>query len=145
MLLRPLYARTIAVDSSGFIALVDTADKNHESAVQLLADVQRLRLPLVTTVPAVHETYRHLLYQLGRARARAFLSAVLDGSITIDRTTPADDARALQLLNRYADVNLSSVDAVTMAVMERLQIASVFSFDDDYFMAGFIRVPPLAL
>src|SRR5207245_2039021 len=107
--------------------------------------IEELRFPLITTLPTIYETHRHLLYSRGRDVARAFLAAVFDGSITIERTTVADDQRAIALLERYADLNLSLVDAVTMAVMERLGIASVFSFDSDYFVAGFIRVPPLTI
>ncbi len=101
------------------------------------------RYPLITTLPTVHETHRHLLYTRGRLSARNFLLAVFDGSITIERTTTADDMRAIALIERYADVRLSFVDAVTMAVMERLGVASVFSFDDDFLITGFLRVPPV--
>ena len=53
-----------------------------------------------------------------------------------------DDQRAIALQKRYADLNLSLVDGNTTAVMERLGIASIFSFESDYFVAGFLRVPP---
>lgn len=133
------------VDTSGFVALLDLRDANHLPAVELLRETRDLGLPFLTTVPTIHETHRRLLYSPAAAQAEIFLDAVLDGSITVIRTEPADDERAIALIRRYAAVNLTLTDAVTMAVMERMGVACVFSFDDDFFLAGFIRVPPLPL
>jgi predicted nucleic acid-binding protein len=38
---------------------------------------------------------------------------------------------------------LTLTDAASMAIATRMQIASVFSFDEDFLIAGFNRVPPL--
>src|SRR5439155_27142531 len=137
------YARAITVDTGAFVAITDPTDGQHQAAVDCLAQIVARRLPLLTTLPTIYESHRYLLYTRGYDAAIRFLDAVFDGSISIVRTLPEDEARAMVLLRRYAALNLSFVDAVTMAVMERVGVAYIFTFDSDFFVAGFLRVPPL--
>jgi predicted nucleic acid-binding protein len=140
---RTLYTRAILVDTGAFVALADGTDANHEPARGCIDEIALRRLPVLVPLPVVFETHNRLLHSVGRARARDFLDAVYDGSVNLIRVEAMDEERARQILRRHADVNLTLTDASSMSVMERLGIGSVFSFDADFMIAGFLCVPPL--
>jgi predicted nucleic acid-binding protein len=71
------------------------------------------------------------------------LGAIYDGNVTVVEVEPEDVARAIDLIGKYVDYPLTLTDATSMAVMLRLQIGRVFSFDSDFLVVGFVRVPPL--
>ena len=104
-----------------------------------------LRLPAIVTIPTVYESHRRLLHSLGASQARRFLDGVYDGTANIVSTTPNDEQDAIRLMDRHRSLDLTLTDAVNMAVMLRLQIGAVFSFDRHFLQAGFIRVPPMHL
>jgi predicted nucleic acid-binding protein len=56
--------------------------------------------------------------------------------ITIVRVTEADEERALALIGRYRDKDFTITDATSFVVMERLSIATAFTFDDDFRQYG---------
>jgi predicted nucleic acid-binding protein len=74
-----------------------------------------------------------MLLKLGRHIAINFLEHLLcsveDGTTYIVRVTEADEERAWEILETYADQDFSYVDATTFAVMERLNLDRAFAFD----------------
>jgi predicted nucleic acid-binding protein len=134
------------MDTGAFVAVAEPGDEHHDSALSCMGELADKHLPLLVTVPTIYETHRRLLYGPGRRHvARRFLEGVYDGSVNIESTIGDDETRAIQLIDRYWDLALTITDAGNMAVMERLGIATAFSFDRHYLQAGFIRVPPLFL
>lgn len=133
------------LDSGALIAAQNPRDEHHQSAHECLRKIAAHRLPVFAPSPAVYETHRLLLFRLGRAGAREALQNILDGSVTIVPQELVDEERALQLLDRYSDVDLTLTDAVSMAIMERLRIATCMSFDHHFSLSGFIRIPPFHL
>jgi predicted nucleic acid-binding protein len=141
-----IWARSVLIDTGAFVAIAEPGDAHHESAVDCLEELAERAMPLLVTIPTIYETHRRLLYgPRGRDAARQFLNAAYDGSITVLNTASEDEARALELIDRYWDFSLTLVDAANMAVMERQRIATVFSYDRHFLQAGFIRIPPLFL
>jgi uncharacterized protein len=53
------------------------------------------------------------------------------------RARAADENRAKQILFQYDDKDFSFADAISFAVMERLQIRLAFTFDRDFAQYGF--------
>jgi uncharacterized protein len=51
-----------------------------------------------------------------------------------------DERRAVEIIRRYHDKDLSLTDATSFAVMERLRIGWAFSFDRDFNQYGFPRI-----
>jgi predicted nucleic acid-binding protein len=131
------------MDTAAFVALADSADANHTSAQACLNEMVKRSFFAVVPLPVVFETYRYLLHILGRGRAWDFLVSVYEGSVNLVRLETEDEDRARELLRRYEDVDLTLTDAACMSVMERLGVGSVFTFDADFAIAGFLRVPPL--
>ena len=124
-----LYARAVLLDTGAFLALADPQDVDHAIAEGCLSRIAELRLPAVVTVPTVYESHRRLLHSIGEMQGRRFLERVFDGSVNIVRTTGDDEQQAISLIDRYKSLELTLTDAANMAVMTRLQIGAVFSFD----------------
>ena len=142
---RTLYSRAVLLDTGALVALAHSRDVNHQFAANCLLEIQRHRLPVFMTVPTIYESHKRILFDLGRQRARRFLSEIYDGSVSIVRTVEQDEIEAQSFLDQYADLTLTLTDAANMAVMARLKIAASFSFDKHYLQAGFIRIPPFHL
>jgi predicted nucleic acid-binding protein len=53
------------------------------------------------------------------------------------RSRAADENRAKQILFQYDDKDFSFADAISFAVMERLQIRLAFTCDRDFAQYGF--------
>lgn len=133
------------MDTGAFLALADTTDAQHESARTCLSRIAELRLPVVATIPTVHESHRRILHSLGEAPARRFLEHVFDGTTNVVSTTLDDEREAIRLIDRHRSLELTLTDAANMAVMTRLQIGAAFSFDRHFLQAGYLRVPPMHL
>ena len=68
---------------------------------------------------------------------------VMGSEFTMIRPDANDERRALDIMDRHADLSLTLTDAVNMAVMQERGIGMVFSFDSDFLIMGFLRIPPM--
>lgn len=114
------------VDSSAFYALIDLDDHNHRRAFSLFRGVARQRRQLVTTNFVVAETHALILSRLGRALAARWLLTLTAGVL---RVTEEDESRAKAIIVTYHDKDFSYCDAVSFAVMERLNFLQALAFD----------------
>ncbi len=140
-----LYARAVLIDTGALVALLRRDDLHHDDDVVCLNAIAANGLPLIVTLPTVYESYSRLLFDVGPRSADSMLDQVFGRDINLIRTRDPDEAEARRLIARYAALRLTLVDAVNMAVMTRLSIATCFSHDRHYLQAGFIRIPPFHL
>lgn len=140
-----LYSRAVLIDTGAFLALANSRDTHHSAAFECLKSIAKYRLPIFISLPTIYESFRRILFDLGQQSARRFLDQVLDGSDNLKRTIIEDEHEARKLIQRYAALQLTLTDAANMALMIRLEIAVVFSFDRHFLQAGFIRIPPFHL
>jgi uncharacterized protein len=78
-----------------------------------------------------------ILSVLGRTHAAQFLKDMQESRTVIIRVRASDEERAKQFLFQYADKGFSFADAISFAVMERLDIRLAFTFDRDFAQYGF--------
>jgi predicted nucleic acid-binding protein len=135
--LLPLRQRRVFVDSSVYLALLDTDDEHHSEATQLLRQLAQARYRQFTTNVLLIESHALILSVLGRARAARFLSDMEESNTVVIRVRAADEERAKQILFQYDDKDFSFADAISFAVMERLDIRLAFAFDRDFAQYGF--------
>ncbi len=62
-----------------------------------------------------------------------FLRLVAGGEFELVRTTEADLERAAEILEKYNDNNIDPVDAVIVAMAERLEITKILTVDRRHF------------
>ena len=129
-------ARRALVDSSAFLALRDRDDEHHGEAVAIFHRLAQQRFRLYTTNTMLIEAHALILSVLGRSQASEFLQEIDQGSTTVIRVRQADEERAKQILYRFTDKDFSFNDAVSFAVMERLEISQAFTFDADFAQYG---------
>ena len=129
------------VDTSFLIALASSADQHHERANQLLDQVERDNIRLVTTSA--------VLLELGAALSRLALRA---GAITIIRELQADARveiinvggelleQGLALFERRQDKEWSLADCISFEVMTHLGLAQALTADVHFQQAGFVAL-----
>ena len=136
------------VDSAAFYALADRRDERHEQSLRFYEqaiDAERL----CTTDYVLVETWTLIAHRLGRPAAMRFWDGLSTGIVPMLGVGAEDLAHARGIAHDWADQGFSLVDCTSMAVMERLGIERVFTFDGgfDRFRYGedrerfFARVP----
>lgn len=121
------------VDTGVLVALADKSDRNHRAAAAVFA----LPDPKVVPEPVVVETDWMLLRYLGVKTEIAFLRSLTEGTFTVEAPIRADRIRATELVETYRDAEIGYVDAVTVAIAERLKDPRLATFDRRDF--GLIR------
>lgn len=133
----PAPTPTVFVDTSAYVALVRLNDEYHQEAVAILDTLRLHRARLYTTNFVVAETHALLLRYLGGAAGRAFLQAMDESKgVSVVRAEAADETNAKRIIYRYTDKDFSLTDAISFAVMERLNITLAFAFDKHFTQYG---------
>lgn len=119
---------SIFVDSSAWYAAARRGDRHNSRAKRLLATDERL----VTSDHVLVETWRLIHHVISARAAEVFWDGLRSGIATIEQTTSADLEAAWAIGERFPDQNFSLVDRTSFALMERLGISRVISFDKDF-------------
>jgi predicted nucleic acid-binding protein len=131
----------IAVVDSGFVyALLDDNDQYHRKAWSLLTNSRwDFRLPPEVLVEVFHNriTRRVSLHQSKEYVIQQFAKGlrwvVEETSFRLETATPADYKQISELLQQYADAGIDYVDAIVIAMAERLQTPYIMTVDEKDF------------
>jgi uncharacterized protein len=138
----PLGLRRAFVDTSAYFAMMVPRDANHQQAVGIMTQLANQRWQLFTTNYILAETHALLINRVGYTTALSFLRETNESSTRVIHATVADERRAREIMERYADKDFSLVDAISFSVMERLNIRSAFMFDHHFAQYGFVALAP---
>ena len=128
----------VFVDSGPLIALADRGDPGHELVREFFG---RTKARLVTHVGVLAEVVTFVRYRFGHAPARRIGDHVRGGrAVRLLPIELTDDVEGWRWFVRYRDQRFSLVDCWSFAVMTRLGIREVATFDHDFAVAGFIPV-----
>jgi uncharacterized protein len=119
---------SVFVDTSVWFAVANIREQRNERAKAILAAMTG---PL-TTDHIMVETWFLLNSRLHRHAAEQFWRGIRSGIAQLERVTMADLEAAWAIGEAFSDQNFSIVDRTSFAVMERLGISRVASFDDDF-------------
>jgi predicted nucleic acid-binding protein len=119
---------TVFIDSSIWFAVANAREQRNTQAKRILAGIDS---PLMTDHVLV-ETWLLLNSRIHRTAAEEFWRGVREGAVELEKVTPADMEAAWAAGEAFADQDFSIVDRTSFAVMERLGITRVASFDDDF-------------
>lgn len=120
----------VVADTGILYALADRKDSWHERAAGFLS---RFRGRLLVPVSVIPETCYLLNSYLGPASERAFVASLAAREVSVENLAPADLARAVELMETYADADIGFVDASLVAVAERLKISRLLTTDRRHF------------
>jgi uncharacterized protein len=129
----------IVADTGAVLALLDAGDKHHTALKRVyLEDPDSWSLPwaILPEVDYLAGT------QLGRRAQDAFLADLASGSFHVEWGEDDDLERAHALTRRYRDLGLGLVDAVVLAVAERLQASAIATLDLRHFGAVRLSTAP---
>jgi predicted nucleic acid-binding protein len=131
--------KAVFVDASFWIALRDCRDPKHREARNIGARVAAGRRPLVSThlVFAEIHAYFSRFTILRQQVIRDFWSGGVAG---LESAVQSDYQEALSLLGAAGDKDYSFCDAVSFAVMRRLGLSDVVSFDGHFRQIGEFNV-----
>jgi predicted nucleic acid-binding protein len=122
----------ILLDTSGLLAALDASEERHHaaSAALLRAGEPRILSPFVLA------ELDYLLTRHVSARvARTFLAEVANGAYDLAPFGGDDVARAVEVLERYADLDLGLADASIVVLAERHRTSDVLTLDERHFRA----------
>ncbi|HXG22434.1 MAG TPA: PIN domain-containing protein [Methylomirabilota bacterium] len=118
---------------------MNSKDHHHGEAALLFEHAVQETWRLLTSNFVLSETHALVLTRLGRDLAADWLR---DVPAAVVRVTAQDEAKAKQILFRYRDKEFSYCDATSFAVMERLRLRHVMSFDPHFTQYGKFTVVP---
>lgn len=126
-------------DTSAFLALLNTADENHERAVRAFATLRTSKAHILSTSYVLVETYALIGRRLGIDALRHFRTdfAPLLNVIWIDETL---HNAGLDLVLERRKRLLSLVDAVSFITMRQANVTEAFAFDPHFEQEGFLTV-----
>lgn len=122
----------LVVDTGPLFAYVDERDVDHAVCRELLETHPG---PLVVPVLAVGEATYLLGRKLGPTAEVRFLADLAEGTLIVESVHAGDWARIAQLVARYRDFPLGTVDASVVAAAERLRIRRIATLDHRHFSA----------
>ena len=132
-------AQEVFIDTSGFFALLSTADPAHARAREQMARLAQARRRAVTTDHVLDETFTLLKIRGLAHRCPAFEQMVRTSrSLRVSWTEPAIFAAATTLFLNRLDQGFSLTDCVSFTLMEREGLHEALTTDHHFQIAGFV-------
>jgi predicted nucleic acid-binding protein len=122
----------IILDTSGLLSAIDASQTHHHAAAAVLkqAEAPRFLSPFVLA-----ELDYLLATRVSRTAEQALLGQVADGVYQIESFDAGDIARANQVLDQYADLDLGLADASLIVLSERHNVLDLLTLDERRFRA----------
>lgn len=125
------------MDTSTYFAAASQRDANYSQATILMDRLLLESQPFVTTNFVLAELHGLVLNRVSHHYARKVVELIQRSSTTtIVRAQRRDEERAWEILTSYDDKAFSYTDALSFAVMERLEIFTAFCFDRHFQQFG---------
>ncbi len=131
------------MDAGPLYAYIDADDRHHAASLELLESHPG---PLIVPVLVVTEVAYLVATRLGVEPEVRFLGDLASGNFSTEPVRPGDWLRIAELVARYRDLPLGTVDASVVVAAERLGIFEVATLDRRHFSVVRPRhVPTFAL
>jgi predicted nucleic acid-binding protein len=111
-------------------AYIDEDDGDHEESLRLLESHPG---PLLVPQLVIAEVTYLIETRLGWSSEVRFLGDLASGNLITEPVHPGDWMRIAELIGRYRDLPLATVDASVIALAERLGVRSVATLDRRHF------------
>jgi predicted nucleic acid-binding protein len=130
------------VDAGPLYAYVDRDDRHHVASLELL---ETHIGPLLVPMLVVTEVAYLVGTRLGSHAEVRFLGDLAAGTLIPEPVVPDDWLRIAELVARYGDLPLGTVDASVVTAAERLGIDEVATLDRRHFAVVRSKRGPLTL
>jgi uncharacterized protein len=129
----------IVADTGAVLALLDTDDRHHAALRELYEQRPNDWLLPWAILPEVDYL---VASELGARAQESFLADVADGAFQVEYGRDEDLSRAHVIARKYGALRLGLVDAVVMAIAERLRAEAIATLDLRHFGAVKIASSP---
>ncbi len=120
----------LILDTSVVVAALDRREPFHAECRRLLdGRDERLVAPSPTLCEVDHLIHR----RLGPGAMPRFLARIRAGELDVVDPEPEDVGRTIELMERYADLDVGFVDAAVLAIVERLNEPKLATLDRKHF------------
>jgi predicted nucleic acid-binding protein len=120
----------LVVDAGPLYAYVDGDDAHHQACLELLETHPG---PLIVPTLVITEVAYLIASRLGWQAEARFLGDFAAGEMTLEPVDPKDVLRITELVARYHDLPLGTVDASVIAAAERRGAREVATVDRRHF------------
>lgn len=122
----------LILDTGVILASLDRREPFHVACRELIGSSEEA---VVIPAPTLCEIDHLLNGRLGQEAMPALLRDVQRGAYFVEDLAPADLPRAIELMERYADLDVGYVDASVLAIVERLNEPKLATLDRKQFGA----------
>lgn len=129
----------VFVDTSFWISLRDRREGRHALAREIAARLLHQRTALVVTLLVFAETHAYFC-RAHRLREQILAEFWDNPVVRIENVSFQDQETALTILREHPDKDFSLCDAISFAVMRRLQIRRAVAFDEHFRQFGKFEV-----
>ncbi len=137
---KSFYERALMLDSGPLISLYIEEDSRKESVKKNLNIFGDQKYPLCITNLTIAEVQRRIIYDDHIERGINFLDDIYDGSMNILEIENDDIKMAISIIKKFNDQKISFTDSITMAVMKRLGILKVYTYDIHFTYLGYVLI-----
>jgi predicted nucleic acid-binding protein len=116
----------IVIDTGPLVAIADRRSKDRQACLEVLVNAKPPRL---IPTPVITEVCQLLSSRVGTYAEVAFLRSLTGGDVEVANLETNDWARVAELVERYGDLPLGTVDASIVAIAERLRADTVATLD----------------
>ncbi|HYX30676.1 MAG TPA: PIN domain-containing protein [Pyrinomonadaceae bacterium] len=132
---------TVLVDTAAWIALVNTRDELHKQAEEVMAELRRRKVSLVTTEFVLLEVANSFCTLAWRNKSIKLINGLrLMPNLKITPATSSLLADGWQLYASRLDKEWSLTDCISIVVMQRDEIEQAFTSDHHFEQAGFAKL-----
>ncbi len=114
------------LDTGFAVALFHQDDARH---LDVVSAIQSIHGDIIFPVPAITETAYLLKRDAGTNVTVQFISSLIASPLQLENPAAEDYQRAAAVMLQYADANLDFVDALIIAIAERLNITHLLTLD----------------
>jgi len=114
------------LDTGFLYALLNTSEQQHEAVLNV---TRTIREPVILPVPAITETAYLLLRDVGPNALADFIERLATTELLLATPEAVDYSRAAEVIRQYADARIDFVDALIVAMAERLSITRILTLD----------------
>jgi len=133
----------VFVDTGAFFAIENERDQHHPEALDARDTLMSRGERLVTSDYILDEVYTLIRMRVGHRAAVDFGESIRASRFfRIEPVATLDFESAWRIFRRYDDKLFSFTDCTSFALMERLKIGAVFTFDRNYAAYGKVAVRP---
>jgi len=118
------------LDSGFLYAFINDKESRHAEVSTILA---AMRERVILPVPAITEVAYLVLRDLGVEALAGFLDELAETDFILETPVSEDYKCAAEIIRKYNDANIDFVDAIIVAIGERLDITKILTVDRRHF------------